>query len=430
LSDAERIASLAQRGAFVELSPTELCFLAFLHLRSQTGRITSFGEQELVDGFEQASRAVDPAAENLRARANHAIRRLREQRMLVRVDGAGVRRAGEFALTRLAAGIAEFFVEEEVLTRESLTVLTRTLLTKLEELRGVAARAAGPHDWKQPIEEPLRITVSDLVRGIERRQRGLDIQQEEFQREVARLLGSDWFGALDRCEKLLEETASTLRELNAILLRDSHELCALLLDLREHATLHHADGAQVVLERLIDQVDRITAWGTARQRAWSEYYEYVHGYLRDVVRLDPSRALTQRLREQLAAHSGRPFALVVAAASPYRQLRPARPVVPPPPVRRPKADREREPEAEPERPDPLAEVETRVREQLERGVRDLSEITARITEGTPEQERFLLAGRIAAVLANLRRPLPEWERPWVRIGSNLAIEQWRLPEHA
>jgi chromosome condensin MukBEF complex kleisin-like MukF subunit len=40
--------------------------------------------------------------------------------------------------------------------------------------------------------------VGDLVAGIERRQRGLDAQQEEVQAQIAKLLSADWFSAVAR----------------------------------------------------------------------------------------------------------------------------------------------------------------------------------------------------------------------------------------
>ena len=44
----------------------------------------------LVDIFEQICDVVDPGAENPGKRATHAIERLRDQRMLARVDCAGI----------------------------------------------------------------------------------------------------------------------------------------------------------------------------------------------------------------------------------------------------------------------------------------------------------------------------------------------------
>src|SRR5207237_10292844 len=143
----------------------------------------------------------------------------------------------------------------------------------------------------------------------------------------------------DRCLELLESTSRTLAELNEILLRDAHELSSVLQDIQEVAVSKGAQGAEASVQRVVEQVDRISAWGSARQRAWSEYYQYVPRYLCDVVRLDPSRALIQRLREQLSQHKSRPFALAVAAAPGPPLLREIEPFKDDKPnVRRPRAD--------------------------------------------------------------------------------------------
>ena len=109
------------------------------------------------------------------------VRRSREQRMLARVDGTGIVRAGEYALTRLAATVIEYFLADEALTRESLTLLTGTLRAQLAEALAAAKKAGDEDAWHHNVIGPLRVTVGDLVAGIERRQRGLDAQQEEVQ---------------------------------------------------------------------------------------------------------------------------------------------------------------------------------------------------------------------------------------------------------
>lgn len=55
--------------------------------------------------FEQVCDVVEPGAANPRKRATRAIPPLRELRMLARVDGAGIVRAGDYALTTLAAAV-------------------------------------------------------------------------------------------------------------------------------------------------------------------------------------------------------------------------------------------------------------------------------------------------------------------------------------
>jgi chromosome partition protein MukF len=270
----------------------------------------------------------------------------------------------------------------------------------------------------------LRVTIAELVAGIERRQRGLDLRQEEFQSEIRRLLEADWFGALAQCQSLLESTSGTLRELNELLLRDTASLLALLHDIEQLAHDSGAHEAAAAALQLVEQIDRIAAWGGARQHAWSEYFQYVHRYLREVVRLDPTRALTQRLRDQLAG-VGQRFALSLAGASPMRILRTAAPAIERPAVTRPRAAREREPVLE-SGEDAQVVLEARVRTALESGATSLADVTDRVNGAVEPSERFAMTGRVAQATAALSRVHSQPERPWVRVGSAIEIEDWQL----
>jgi chromosome partition protein MukF len=421
---------LARGGVSLELRTIDLCFVAGLYLRADRAALASFEEDELIDLFEQVCDLVEPGADNLRLRATHAIQRLRDQRMLARVDGAGVVRAGEYALTRLAAGVVEYFLADEALTRESLTLLTATLRAQLLEVLSAARRARSREEWRADVTGPLRVTVGDLVSGIERRQRGLDAQQEEVQGEIAGLLSADWFGAIERCQDLLDTTTGTLRELNEVLLRDTHHFLALLQDIQAVAAeAGEASGdAELAAQRVVEQVDRIAAWGAARQRAWSEYYQYVHRYLRDVVRLDPDRALSQRLRDQIAGWCEAPFFLVAAGEASIRLLRPVEARVERPPVSRPRSAREAQLEAV-EAFDAAAELDARVVHALDGGARTLSDVLDIVLAEVPGDARFLVAGRVVGVLARIARVRSELERPWVGVDEGrIEIEQWSVGE--
>jgi chromosome partition protein MukF len=420
------LAALARSHPVLELGTLELCFLAALHLQAEGAALSAFNEEKLSEVFEQVCALVEPRADAVRRRATHAIQRLRDQKLLARVDGAGVLRPGEFALTRLSASIVESYLEDESLTRENLTQLTRSLRASLAEILARAAEARAELDWKNGVEAPLRVSVSDLVSGIERRQRSLDLEQQAFQVQIAKLLESDWFGAVDQCLELLESTSRTLTELNEILLRDAHELSSLLQDIQEITVNAQAEGAEAAVERVMEQVDRIRAWGAARQRAWSEYYQYVHRYLCDVVRLDPSRALIQRLREQLSQHTSRPFALSVAAAAPPRLLREIEPFKDDKPkVSRPRAERERAP-SDNDAVDQHAIVEELVQGALSRGSAGLCDVTQQVSAGTPSELQFVTAGRVAQVVARLARTTIDRDRPWVSVHDGLVIEEWKI----
>lgn len=423
------IENLAGRNVSLELSSLDLCFVAALRVRSRTAAVPSFSEGELGDVFRDVCALVQPDVAGVARRATAAIQRLRDQRLLARVDGAGVIRSGAYALTRLAAGIVDFYLEEEALTGDSLTLLLRTLHAGLVELREQARAASSQQEFSERVVGPLRVTIRDLVDGIERRQRGLDLQQERFQEEIGRLLSAEWFDAVARCQDLLETTTRTLRELNEVLLRDAHGLTALLEDVRELAELQGALEAGEACHRLSEQLDRIAAWGAARQQAWSEYYQYVHRYLRDVVRLDPTRALTERLRAQLSGRAGRSFALIVAQQTPLSVLRDVVVPSPRPPLERPRVEREK----------PLADAVADERElglaadvqaALAAGARTLSAVTRAVIERLPEEERFVAAGRVAEAVATLAQAESARERPWAPADEGILVEEWSVERSA
>lgn len=424
-SPEQTLAAFFEKRPALELGTLDLCFVVTLQLEAHEHALPSFREEQLVDTFERVCSIVAPGTEQVAARATHTIRRLREQRLLTRVDGAGVTRAGEFALSRLASAIVDFYIEDEVLTRDSLDLLARTLLVSLTEVLERARRAKKSQDWQAGVIGPLRITASDLILGIERRQRGLDVQQEQFQREIGALLETDWFNAIDRCQSLLEDTAATLQQLNELLLRYTHQLETVLEDILELASAAEARTAEAVAQRVMGQIDRVAAWGASRQEAWSEYYDYVHRYLRDVVRLDPARALTQRLREQLSGHVASPFSLTVADAPPVRVLRSVIPPAPPVPVRRPRTERTPKLE-EVSSENPMDALEKRVRGIIAEGAADLSQVTAQVVEELPLAQGFATAGKIAELAAQLGRPELQRERPWVPVRDGLVIEDWRI----
>jgi len=419
------IAALARDRITVDLKTLDLCFLAGLYLRADRASLASFDEDVLIDLFEQVCDVVEPGAERPRKRATHAIQRLRDQRMLARVDGAGIVRSGEYTLTRLAAAVVQYFLDDETLTRESLSLLTGTLQGQLFEIRLAARRADHPSVWREQVVAPLRVTVGDLVSGIERRQRGLDSQQEEVQAEIATLLQADWFGAVERCQALLDTTTRTLQELNQVLLHDTNQFHTALQEIHAYACEAEQAEAEEAVQRVIEHVDRIRAWGSTRQRGWSDYYQYVHRYLRDVVRLDPQRALSQRLRDQVASWPSTPFHLLVAAASPIRLLRPLESRLERPAVMRARAEREGAPDlVEPEAAG--LSVEALVEGALAAGARSLAEVTERVLPQFPADRRYAVTGRVADALVRITRTRSARERPWRGVAPDLEVEDWEL----
>lgn len=418
------LAGLARAEVKLELGTVELCFLSALYLRSDRAAVASFEDDALVDVYEQVCDLVHPGADNPRKRATHAIQRLQEDRLLQRVDGSGLVRTGEYTLTGLAAGVVEFFLRDETLTKESLVLLTRVLHLNLAEIRNHARTAQGDA-WASEVVGPLSVTIRDLVDGIRRRQRGLDADQEEVQERISQLLDEQWLLAVGVCEQLLDATSATLRELNEVLLRDTHQFLTVLQEIQRLAGEADRPEAEEAAQRVIEQVDVIAAWGSARQRAWSEYYQYVHRFLQDVVRLDPDRALSQRLRDLITGFERRPFVMSLAHAPSIRLLRPLQPRDDRPAVARPHEVRERGlDEVVPE--DRRAWLEERVYAALAGGADHLAEVTARVLVELPEAQHALTIGQIAALVAELAHVTREREAPWTPVSAGLEVGDWTL----
>lgn len=423
------IGSLQRDRASLSLSLTDLCFLVLLADHADRAALPSFEEDLLYEVFVQVCEVTEPGAQNPRKRATHAIQRLREQRLLARVDGAGLVRAGDYAMTPLATAIVDFFRSSDSLTRESLAVLTKTLTSRLAEVLTRARGATTADLWSGEVLAPLRVVIADLLAGIERRQRGLDQQQQQIRADIATLLKDDWVRAINDCQALLEQTSITLRELNEVLLEDCNRLQAQLQELLHLCEEASQDECVAAVQHLSDQLDRVSAWGRSRQSAWAEYYQYVQRYLRNVVRLDPDRALSQRLRQQLLGWLDAPFALRVAAATSLHVLREPAALAPlRPPVTQPHRDRERAPRRE--LPDATAQdLETRVTQALQQGDGTLTQVLARVLPTLPRESRYRDTGRIAALCAAHAQVHAERLRPVVDLSEalpGLQVEDWVL----
>ena len=254
----------------------------------------------------------------------------------------------------------------------------------------------------------------------------MDAQQEEVREQIEQLLKEDWFAAVGSCEQLLDETSTTLSELNEVLLRDSAHLQALLQDIEQVAGDGDAIDAVTQAQKVQEHLDRVAAWGVDRQRAWSDYYQFVQRYLRGVVRLDPDRAVSQRLRDQLAGWLDSPFALYVVSEPSIRLLREDDSRVERPPVTRAHTDRECLPELVPPDPEPIA-LETRVEAALARGCATLSAVAGEVLPGLRSDDRYRAAGRIAALVAERAEVSGPHERSWVPVDDlDLLIEEWDL----
>lgn len=418
----ETIARVANAGPHLNLGTVEICVLIAMRVETKDEVLAELDEERLSDLYIRVTEVVEGGSRLPRKKATHGLEALRQQALLSRVDGAGLVRAGAYALTRLGAAIAENWLEDESLNRQSLLLLTTALRSNLGEVLSAANVASTEEQWEE-IRQLLRVNVASLVEGIDRRRRGLDEQQAEVQARVSELLAESWYGAVETCEALLDDTTQTLAELKDVLMRETGDLLALLADIEGLAADAQADPAADAAREAQLKVDEIGAWGRARHDAWSEYFATVQRFLREHVRMDPDRALSRRLQKAITAWPDEPWFIDVCKVRPYLHLR--EPVVERPriPVTRAAEERERD-LALVDETDWESDLAAQVAAWLEaHPTTTLSEALAALL---PERQRFRFAGRITRLLAAQGLVESPLERHWTAVDRKLEVEQWTV----
>jgi chromosome partition protein MukF len=412
------IAALKESRARLDVDTADLCCLVMLRALEQEA--SDIEEDFIVERLATVHEWFGES-ESHRLRAANGLQRFLNQRLLTRVNAPGLARKGLYALSPLGRAIVEFFVTDDRLTRESLLVLTGTLHASLLVVRDRAIKADTPEAWAG-VTAPLSIAATDLLDGIHRRARGLDADQDRQRAGVARMLEEDWFSALDRAEAMLVESTQTLAELSRVLLDEQAALEGILdeIEARAHAAGEHA--AEAAARNVAGRVAALTDWGRRRHETWSQYLQLMLGTLRAIIRLDPDRAMSQRLRDGIRAGT-LPGYLTLPVVTRTAVLRDQK-VAP----ERPEATRPRESEREPERVAPVVEVtvEQHVDDALGAGATTLTEVLRIVLPKTPDPDRYRAVGRVAQHLARSCRIDRSLEPDWTAVLDGLSVTDWNL----
>ncbi|MDP2314846.1 MAG: condensin subunit MukF [Pseudomonadota bacterium] len=413
-------ARLRTQHVSLALSTADMCCL--LVLRACEAETAALLERDVLDRLTSVHDQF-PEADNPRKRATHGLQRLREQRLVTLVSLGGLAREGEYSLSGLGRAIVDFFVDDAKLTKENLKVLTATLGSQLTRVRDDARAASTAAHWEERVVVPITVASRSLLEGIERRTRGLDEDQETVRADIARLLTERWLEAMEQTQGLLEATTARLEELRDVILEEQKGLEAILDDIEGLAQAAGADRAERAVGELVSDLARLSGWAVKRHDEWSAYYQAMLQTLRSLVRLDPDRALTQRLRDSLQSWPDRPWTLDVAPRLRIRVLRPVEHV-----VDRPLVEREHRAEEEVERVPAASAVplEALVLRAVDGGATTLTEVLRQVLPDVPEEARFRDAGRVAEILATRTHVQTALERPWVHVTEGLTVEDWRV----
>jgi chromosome partition protein MukF len=420
---AERVARLHRAGASLRIDTPDLCFLAALDAVAKMRQLASLDDDVLREVYVVVAEVAEPGAPHVQTRATNAIDRLARQRLLQRVNAGGLARAGQYSLSSLATGIVAYFAEDEKLTRQSLLVLTTTLRATLLQVLGAARPDRDAESWAAHVFEPLRVAVTDLVRAIDTRKRGLDADQADIRARIQTRLTEDWFASIEECETLLQDTAATLGELHEVLMVEVEALSGTLSEIAEVAlATKHFEVERVAID-LTDQLEGIAAWGRDRMDAWAGYFEHVQRFLRGVVRLDPDRAVSERLRDAVGRWPDHPWSLRLAGAEPYAVLREPEPAKARTRVARAAEERDRAlVDVEPPRP-PLDIAAVVAAELATVGSVDLPLLLEKILPAWPGADWPRVAGQVFGELASRGHVVETTPGAWVPVLERLEIQQ-------
>ena len=257
----------------LQLDREDAAFLAGIHAWLEINPDPTLDDDQLRDIYRIVSEVAHGDQVTVVQRATNAIARLREQRLMLRTDPAGIVRGGEYSLSSMGSAIAEWFGEQEGLTRQSLEVMMTRIRADLGQIKLAAEKGGDRGHWESFVAGPLRLTVSGLIEVVDRRQQGMDLQQEEIRERIGAMLEANWFEAVRSCEDLLGSTSAALQELHRALMHEIEGMSSLLNEIEElceDAAQHESLEAVAHVRK---QMERIVAWGESRFSSWSEYYQ-------------------------------------------------------------------------------------------------------------------------------------------------------------
>ncbi len=430
LNVADSIAKTWFMDFTLHLDREDAAFLAGIHTWLAINPDPTLDEEQLRKIYRIVSEVSQSDPSSTAQRATSAIARLREQRLMVRTDTAGIIRGGEYSLSRMGNAIAEFFGEQEGLTRQSLEIIMAQIRAGLGQIKAAAETGGDRGHWESLVSGPLKLTVADLIEGIERRQQGLDVQQEDIRERIGAMLEESWFSAVESCEKLLGTTSEALQELHRVLMHEIEGMSSLLTEIEELCERNAQNESAEAADHVRRHIERIGAWGESRFSAWSEYYQNAHEFIRSVISVDPDRAIRARLRDALKGY-GRPvrWFLNVSDQAPYMHLRTE------PEDRAPQGvERKLQPDEGPLENAgitqlPLERIEAGIIMRLrEHGEIGLLDILGGLLPDHSTHELYLLAGELTEWLVRRGVPLPLDDAVWHTLGKGIDIQNLTVRE--
>ncbi len=225
-------------------------------------------------------------------------------------------------MTPLGLAISDYYTRYHEYSSLKLSIQLSMVANEIDKARKAAIEDGDTSFWRKGVYAVLKYSVAEIFDRIDLNQRIMDEQQQKVKHDISSLLSQDWQAAIANCEYLLNETSSTLRELQDTLQSAGDHLQAQLLNIQEH--IHRRKDLKFVdtlIYTLQMKLDRIVNWGQQAIDLWIGYDRHVHKFIRNAINMDKNRAFSQRLRLSIAEFFDAPWHLTYADAERLRDMR-------------------------------------------------------------------------------------------------------------
>lgn len=222
-----------ERDFSLNLNNERLAFLLAIAVYNNDQLDGEMVEGDLVDMYRYVTRIFELSEESLAHRANNAINELVKQRLLSRFSSEQTDGLSIYRLTPLGVGIADYYIRQREFSVLRLSVQLSIVADEIQRASLAAEEDGDDYFWRRNVYAPLKYSVAEIFDSIDLSQRVLDESQQQTKQQIASLLSKDWQEAIMSCEKLLDETSITLRELQDTLNAAADKLQAELLRIQD-----------------------------------------------------------------------------------------------------------------------------------------------------------------------------------------------------
>ena len=317
----EAVSQAYNTGLQLSLNREDIAFIAGIHTYVDISHHNSLEAADLEKVYAIVNEVSHGNHDSLTQRGQRAVEQLLKNQLLLRIDGGGISQHPVYDITQLGKAIVGFLTTHQKLTRQNLTIITSRIIGFLADIRISLETSGTARFWEEKVQIPLDCIVGELLGAIEKRQRGLDLEQKEVREQISTLLEKSWMNALESCKTLLETTSETLQELYRTLLVENTTIKQGLNEIYEQAESHDQFQVLETIDTIYHRLDQLEQWGKERVSSWSQYYRRVNDFLQSIVRFDPNRELSENLKEQIRTYPENPWYLKVIDPEVYRTIR-------------------------------------------------------------------------------------------------------------